>query len=74
MHLEASDGITPLEMAGAYATIANNGEYIEPTFYTKVEDANGKVIMEKNKKGVEYYLNKMLILFNHYLQNQQEQD
>lgn len=45
-----SDGITPLEMAGAYATIANNGEYIEPTFYTKVEDANGKVIMEKKQE------------------------
>ena len=26
-------GISPLEMAGAYNTIANNGEYIEPTFY-----------------------------------------
>ena len=45
-----SDGITPLEMAGAYATIANNGEYIEPTFYTKVEDAEGKVVMEKKQE------------------------
>lgn len=38
-------GVSPLEMAGAYAMIANDGVYIEPTFYTKVEDANGKEIL-----------------------------
>lgn len=43
-------GITPLEMAGAYATIANNGQYIEPTFYSKVENANGKVVMKSKQK------------------------
>lgn len=43
-------GISPLEMAGAYATIANGGEYIEPTFYIKVEDSNGKVVMEKKQE------------------------
>lgn len=45
-----TDGITPLEMAGAYAAIANNGEYIEPTFYTKVEDANGNVVLTPNQE------------------------
>lgn len=43
-------GASPLEMAGAYATIANDGVYIEPTFYIKVEDSNGKVIMEKKQE------------------------
>ena len=43
-------GISPLEMAGAYSTIANDGVYIEPTFYIKVEDQNGKVIMEKKQE------------------------
>ncbi len=43
-------GVSPLEMAGAYATIANDGEYIEPTFYTKVEDASGNVILEAEQK------------------------
>ena len=37
-------------MAGAYSTIANDGVYIEPTFYIKVEDQNGKVIMEKKQE------------------------
>ena len=41
-----SDGITPLQMAGAYATIANDGEYITPTFYTKMTDSDGKTILE----------------------------
>lgn len=40
-----TNGVSPLEMASAYATIANNGVYIEPTFYTKVEDVTGNVIM-----------------------------
>ena len=44
------NGITPLEMAGAYATIANNGVYIEPTFYIKVEDSNGNIVMEKKQE------------------------
>ena len=39
-------GVTPLEMAGAYAAIANDGIYIEPTFYTKVVDSNGNIVLE----------------------------
>ena len=39
-------GISPLEMAAAYAMIANDGVYIEPTFYSKVEDSDGKVVLE----------------------------
>ena len=45
-----TDGVSPLEMAGAYATIANNGVYIEPTFYTRVEDENG-VVLEPNQES-----------------------
>ena len=43
-------GSSPLQMAAGYAMIANGGEYIEPTFYTKVEDANGKVILEAEQE------------------------
>ena len=45
-----TNGISPLEMAAAYATIANDGEYITPTFYTKVEDSKGKVIIEAKQE------------------------
>ena len=44
-----SYGISPLEMAAAYAAIANDGVYIEPTFYTKVEDSSGNVIIESKQ-------------------------
>ena len=44
-------GVSPLEMAAAYATIANDGVYIEPTFYTKVEDSNGEVVLEPNQES-----------------------
>ncbi len=45
-------GISPLEMAGAYAMIANDGEYIEPTFYISIEssDANKTILKTKLKK------------------------
>ena len=46
----ATEGITPLEMAGAYATIANDGVYITPTFYTKVEDSSGSVVLEPKQE------------------------
>ena len=40
-------GVSPIEMAAAYGAIANGGYYIKPITYTRVEDRNGKVILEK---------------------------
>lgn len=45
-----TNGVSPLEMAGAYATIANYGVYIEPTYYTKVVSSTGKVLIEKQQE------------------------
>lgn len=39
------NGVSPLEMAAAYASIANDGLYIEPTFYSKIEDSDGNVVL-----------------------------
>lgn len=44
------NGITPLEMAGAYSTIANNGVYIEPTFYTKITTNEGIEVLKTTQK------------------------
>lgn len=41
-----SDGVTPLEITAAYATLANNGTYIEPVVFTRVETSNGEVLFE----------------------------
>ncbi|MEO7556008.1 MAG: transglycosylase domain-containing protein, partial [Acidimicrobiales bacterium] len=38
--------ISPLEQAGAYAAIANDGTYNAPYFIDKVTDRNGKVLYE----------------------------
>lgn len=43
-------GISPLEMAAAYSTIANDGIYIEPTFYTKAENSFGKIVVTPKQK------------------------
>lgn len=43
-------GISPLEMAGAYSTIANNGVYIEPTFYTKIIANNGEEVLKSKQQ------------------------
>jgi len=48
--LGAAD-VRPLEMAAAYAAIANDGVYIEPTFYTKVVDSEGNVILETEQES-----------------------
>lgn len=45
-----SDGISPLQMAGAYAAIANDGEYITPIFYTKIVDSDGKNVLEPTQQ------------------------
>lgn len=41
-----TSGVTPIEMAGAYATIANSGVYLEPLSFTKVLDKDGNVILD----------------------------
>ncbi|MFK7973129.1 MAG: transglycosylase domain-containing protein [Bacteroidia bacterium] len=38
------------EMAGAYCTFANKGEWIEPIYITRIEDKNGNILMEKSPK------------------------
>jgi len=46
-----SEEATPLEMAAAYATIANEGVYHAPTFVEKVTLRDGKVLFEGPAKG-----------------------
>lgn len=48
-----ASGITPVEMAGAYATIANGGVYKEPLAFTRVEDKDGNVILNADDVRVE---------------------
>lgn len=42
--------VTPLEMAGAYATFASNGWHSEPTFIMRVTDSRGNVMLDNTPK------------------------
>lgn len=44
-------GVTNVELTGAFATVANGGEYLEPSFYTKVLDHDGNVILDISDKN-----------------------
>lgn len=49
-----TDGVTNLEMTGAYAAIANGGKYVRPVFYTKVLDRDGNVLLDNtNPEGTQ---------------------
>ncbi|MBE5821587.1 MAG: PBP1A family penicillin-binding protein [Clostridiales bacterium] len=45
-----TNGIIPLEMCGAYATIGNKGVFIEPMLYNKIVDKNGQTVIQKQAK------------------------
>ncbi len=60
-------GVSPLEMAAAYAIFGNGGTYYEPYCYTTVEDSNGQIILESSSTSVRaisdetaYIMNRML--------------
>jgi len=44
-------GVTPLEMADAYATLANGGVHHDPTAISRVEFPNGKIDETDNSSG-----------------------
>ncbi len=52
-----TNGVSPLELAAAYGTIANSGIYIEPKLYTKVVNRMGENILE-NKSEIRDVMSK----------------
>ena len=47
--LGASD-VHLMELVGAYASVANYGEYVKPTMITRIVDREGKVVYEARKE------------------------
>lgn len=43
-----SEGVSPLEMAAAYATFCNGGIYIKPYTYLRVIDSEGNVLLDNS--------------------------
>lgn len=48
-------GVSALEMASAYATLANDGKYREPTCIVKILDSDGNVIVDDSVKEKYIY-------------------
>lgn len=64
-----TDGVTVEEMAAAYAVFPNAGVYNAPYTYTKVEDANGRVILEHGDEGTAVIAESTAFYMNNMLQN-----
>jgi penicillin-binding protein 1A len=45
-----TNGVKQLELAGAYSTIANGGEYLRPMLYSEVIDHQGNVLIKNDKE------------------------
>lgn len=45
-----TNGVKNIELTAAYASIANGGEYIEPSFYTHIYDHDGNLILDNSQK------------------------
>ena len=46
-------GVSPLEMASAFGTLANQGSHVEPVIILRVTDATGKVVYEAKPKTTQ---------------------
>jgi penicillin-binding protein 1A len=60
-------GVSPLEMASAYATLGNGGVHVEPTIIRSIRDSTGQVIWEAHPRetqalspGVAYDVTRIL--------------
>ena len=60
-------GISPLEFAGAYNTIANDGIYIEPTFYSKIDSSSGDLFMKSKQRKRKVFSKDVACVLKHLL-------
>ncbi len=64
-----TNGVTNLELTGAYASIANAGTYVEPTFYSKVLDHDGNVLIDNVPETKQVMKNTTAWLINDAMQD-----
>ena len=61
-------GLTTLESAAAFAVFGNGGMYYEPTFYSKVTDQKGKIVLESKSQPKMAISEDTATIMNHLLQ------
>lgn len=64
-----TEGVTNLELTGAYASIANAGTYVEPTFYSKVLDHDGNVLIDNTPETKQVMKETTAWLINNAMQD-----
>lgn len=62
-------GVSPLQMCGAYNTLASGGRYTQPYAYSRVLDADGNVIMEKNPVSYNVFSSETAFLMSDMLED-----
>ena len=61
-------GITPLQMCGAYNTLASGGIYTEPYAYTQVLDSSGNVVLQSNPSTTRVFSTETCFLMSDMLE------
>ncbi len=64
-----TEGVTNLEITGAYASIANGGVYLKPTFYSKVLDHDGNVLIDNTPEPKHVMKDTTAWLINNAMQD-----
>ena len=64
-----NNGVTPLELAGAYTAFANKGVYTKPIFFTEVKDHDGNVILENKPERSQVFSEQTAFIMNSMLQD-----
>lgn len=62
-------GMTPLEMAAAFAPFANKGVYTKPMFFTEVKDNNGKTIISVKPERRQVFSEQTVFIMDNILQD-----
>lgn len=65
-------GISPMELARAYASLADGGKYKDYTTIRKIEDPNGIVVYQFNPYKSQYFSEESAFIMNHILQSSVE--
>lgn len=64
-----NQGMTPLELAGAYTAFANQGVYTKPIFFTEVRDRDGNVVIENIPQRRQVFSEQTVFIMNTILQD-----
>lgn len=64
-----TEGVTNLELTAAYASIANGGTYVEPTFYSKVLDHDGNILIDNTPETKQVMKSTTAWLINNAMQD-----